>query len=297
VPSSPPTQRVIQILNVMAHDPHEPLSLSEIARRLRLSTSTCQLILTSLADAGFVVRSSRDKSYTLGPALIHLGDAARSLTPVLRVVEQELGRLHEEVGFGCCAAVVRDEMLAVVARVGGADSFPVPAMAEGTWPFAAPIGATSVAWCSTEEIEAWLARSPRRDDAEYRKRLPVLLASIRDRGYAVWSFESTKQIADGQLQDVVDALSGNTHSEALLRQLVQNLAYSGTEGYPPSALRGRRRLPVGLVTAPVWRRSQDSAVEISVHVYDEAMPVAAITALGARVADVATRVAAAFGEG
>ena len=288
---------MIQILNVMAHDPHEPLSLSEIARRLQLSTSTCQLILTSLADAGLVVRSSQDKSYTLGPALIHLGDAARSLTPVLRVVEQELERLHDDVGFGCCAAVVRDEMLAVVARVGSADSFPIPAMAEGTWPFAAPIGATSVAWSSAAEIEAWLARSPRCDDAEYRERLPLLLASIRDRGYAVWSFESTQQIADRQFQDVVDALSGNTHSEALLRQLVQHLAYSGTEGYLPSALRGRRKLPVGLVTAPVWRGSQESAVEISVHVYDGAMAVPAITALGDRVADVASRVAATFRDG
>lgn len=287
----------MQILNALARDAQEPLSSSEIARRLGLSTSTCQVILTSLADAGFVVRSPQDKSYALGPALIHLGDAARSLTPVLHLVEQELVRLHEEVGYGCCAAVVRDEMLSVVARVGGPDDFPVPAMAEGTWPFAAPIGATTIASRPPREIDAWLERSPRRHDRAYCTRLPELLAGIREGGYAVWSFGSTQSIADAQFQQVVEALSGDTHSEAMLRLLVQNLVISGTEGYVPSELRGRGRVRVGLVTAPVWGRVSEPSIEISVHVYDDAMAAPALRALGRRAAEVEAVVGAATATG
>jgi predicted transcriptional regulator len=94
--SSPPTQRVVRILNLLARDPDQKLTVTAIARRLDLNLATCQAILATLADAGFIVRSSVDRTYTIGPALARLGDAARTLNPALAAVGEALEVLFRE---------------------------------------------------------------------------------------------------------------------------------------------------------------------------------------------------------
>jgi DNA-binding IclR family transcriptional regulator len=289
VASSPPTQRVVRILNLLAREPEERLSASVIARRLDLNLATCQAILASLTETGFVVRSSEDRTFTLGPALVRLGEAARSLNPALTIVGEALERIHAETGYACAAAVVRDGHLIVARRVGSHASFPVPALADGAWPLSAPIGITTMAWRSNEEVRAWFEGSPRADDAEYRARLPLVLESIRATGACVWRFGSTAQLLLPQFETLIDAV-GEGHDAGLVAQLVQRLAFAGTEAYLPEELDAEDRLAVGLITAPVWGFGADPSIEISVHVYRDAMPAPEARALARRVAQVRTEV-------
>src|SRR3954452_25523721 len=71
--ASPPTERVVRILDFLAGRPEERFGLSDLARRLGLSKPTCLGIVTSLTDAGYLVRDAGDKTYRLGPSLITLG--------------------------------------------------------------------------------------------------------------------------------------------------------------------------------------------------------------------------------
>jgi DNA-binding IclR family transcriptional regulator len=291
VASSPPTQRVVRILNLLAREPDERMSASVIARRLELNLATCQAILATLTETGFVVRSSEDRTFTLGPALVRLGEAARSLNPALTVVGEALERLHAETGYACAAAVVRDDHLVVARRVGSHASFPVPALADGAWPLSAPIGITTMAWRPAAEVDAWFEGSPRADDAEYRARLPKILASIRDTGSCVWRFGSNAQLLLPQFETLIDAV-GESHDANLVVQLVQRLAFAGTEAYLPDELAGDERVAIGLVTAPVWGFGADPSIEVSVHVYRDAVPAAEVRALAARVAAIRDEVSA-----
>ena len=72
----------------------------------------------------------------------------------------------------------------------------------------------------------------------------------------------------------------------------QRLAFAGTEPFLPEELDAEDPLAVGLITAPVWGLGADPSIEISLHVYREAMPRAAVKALAERVAQIRTEVAA-----
>jgi DNA-binding IclR family transcriptional regulator len=291
VASSPPTQRVVRILNLLAREPEERLSATQIARRLELNLATCQAILGTLAEAGFVVRSSEDRTFSVGPALVRLGEAARALNPALAVVGEALEAVHRETGYACAAAVVRDDHLVVARRVGSHAAFPIPALADGAWPLSAPIGITTMAWRPPAQVRAWFDGSPRADDDAYRARLPLVLASIRETGACVWGFGSTAQLLLPQFEALIDAV-GEDHDADLVRQLVQRLAFAGTEAYLPEELDAVDRVAVGLITAPVWGLGGDPSIEVSVHVYREALPVAEVRALAARVAAIREEVVA-----
>ena len=64
--ASPPTERVVAVLDFLARHPHGRFGVSELARRLGLSKPTCLGIVTTLTDCDYLVRDSADKTYRLG---------------------------------------------------------------------------------------------------------------------------------------------------------------------------------------------------------------------------------------
>jgi DNA-binding IclR family transcriptional regulator len=277
------------VLNLLAREPDEPLTASEIARRLELNLATCQSILATLTETGLLIRLPEDRTFALGPALVRLGDAARSLNPALAVVGEALERLHADTGYGCVAAVAQADRLVVTRRVGARGSFPVPAFADGAWPLSAPIGITTMAWRTQREIDAWFEGTARADDDEYRARMVRVEAAIRETGWCVWQPGSTAQLSLPQFESLLDSV-GDGHERELMVQLVQRLAFAGTEAYLPEELTGKRRVSVGLITASVWNVGADPSIEVALHVFQESMPVAEVRRLAERVASVRAEV-------
>lgn len=74
--TSPPTERVLAVLGVLAAQPTRSFGLSELARRADVSKPTCLGIVTVLAEQGFLLRDA-DAAYRLGPAFVPVGRAAR----------------------------------------------------------------------------------------------------------------------------------------------------------------------------------------------------------------------------
>src|SRR4051812_2013680 len=96
--ASPPTERVVRILDFLAGRPEERFGLSDLARRLGLSKPTCLGIVTSLTDAGYLVRDAGDKTYRLGPSLITLGHKAQESMRASPAARGELRRLSARFG-------------------------------------------------------------------------------------------------------------------------------------------------------------------------------------------------------
>ena len=117
---SAPTARVVRVLEALRLHAGAGLRYAELAHDADVSQATCHAILATLADAGYVVRDPSTKAYSLGPALLGLGDAAARAFPEVRLAHAELDALATETGLRCHAAKVVDDAITVVAVAGAA---------------------------------------------------------------------------------------------------------------------------------------------------------------------------------
>ena len=156
--TSPPTERVVAVLDFLARHPHDRFGLSELARRLGLSKPTCLGILTTLTESDYLIRDGADKAYRLGPKLISLGHTAQESMRVNPAAREELRRLSLAYGTTAALSAVIDDRITLLELVGppGAD---VGVRVGQSYPFAPPVGLMFVLW-DDEALRDWLAREP-----------------------------------------------------------------------------------------------------------------------------------------
>lgn len=74
---APAVVRAAQILDHLAGRPTLPLSMTEIAEAVGVNPASTLAILQALTEAGYIVRHPRHKTYSIGPAMLITGHAAR----------------------------------------------------------------------------------------------------------------------------------------------------------------------------------------------------------------------------
>ena len=242
---SPPTERVIAVINLLTAHPDKRFTLTDIIRQLDITKATCHALLQSLTRAGFVVRHS-DKTYTLGPAMVAAGRVAQKSFSALAAARPEMETLAAEFDAVVSAAAVVGDELVIVERVGpdsGSDQLQVG----HAMPFSPPLGMPFVAWGDAGEFDRWLARSRHHHSPEEQQRWQQVAAGVRELGYGVERMtESWRQVRAlvGELAD--DQLSPQVRD--LLSGLVAEI---GPDHYLPEDIRVADRLPVSVIYAPV----------------------------------------------
>ena len=181
--ASPPTDRVVRILDFLAGRPEERFGLSELARRLGLSKPTCLGIVTSLTDAGYLVRDAGDKTYRLGPSLITLGHKAQESMRVSPAAREELRRLSARFGVTAALSGVIDDRITLLDLVAPAGARPGVEVGQ-SYPFAPPVGLMFVLWDDEAERD-WLAKEPTIPLRTNTDRLNRVIAVCRADGYLV----------------------------------------------------------------------------------------------------------------
>jgi len=179
---SPSARRAAQLLEYLARRRDQSFSVSELARDLGLNRATCQAVLMALEEAALVRRDPRTKAYSLGAALIPLGDAALSSLPVVDEARAEVERLASTTGVEAVSAIALERDLLIVAVAGTPQRF-VLRVGQSV-PLAPPFGAAFVAWSDDARIEAWLAGAGAMSD-EQRARYIAALRAVEERGYSV----------------------------------------------------------------------------------------------------------------
>ena len=124
--ASPPTDRVVGILDFLAGRPGERFGVSELARRVGVSKPTCLGIVTSLTDAGYLVRDPTDKTYRLGPSLITLGHKAQESMRVSPAAREQLRRLSSRFDATASLSAVVDDRITLLDLVAPAGARPGP---------------------------------------------------------------------------------------------------------------------------------------------------------------------------
>ncbi|WP_228000401.1 IclR family transcriptional regulator [Nocardia australiensis] len=187
---SPPTERVVQILNLLADTPREQLTLTQVASSLGLNKPTCLGILTALTDAHFVTRDE-SKSYGLGPALLRLGAAAESGLANLDLVRPVLAELHDRVGVSCVLSTTHQGQIVIVDRLGTVIPGDRQDLIAERYSLTPPLGLVNIAWEHDDVVDAWLNRSPLIPLGAGKDKVRTIIDNGRERGYLIQRLTTT----------------------------------------------------------------------------------------------------------
>lgn len=180
-----PNSRVIEVMNFLAAHPTEAFTLAEIAARLGLSNGSAHRVLTTLAEAKYLTRHPKHKTYSLGMVMVAIGQAALAQHRDIDVVRQEVAAVADDLKVQCMASVVVGGEMLVVACEGTPASF-VPANRVGErWPFVPPLGMGFAAWGDEGARQDYLSRAPAALSDEAYDRLAKGIELFRQRGYGM----------------------------------------------------------------------------------------------------------------
>ena len=257
--ASPPTQRVVDVLDFLARHPHDRFGVSELARRVGQSKPTCLGIVVTLAESGYLVRDPADKTYRLGPSLISLGHVAQESMRIGPPARDQLRRLSSKFGTTAALAAVVDDRITLLELVGppGAD---VGVQVGQSYPFAPPVGLMFVLW-DDDALRDWLAREPTvplRTDTERRDRV---VADCRRTGYLV------ERLTPGgrRLYALMAGVSATLPDElrALLGELVSDI---GERVYLRDTDDDETRHDISVISAPVFDHYRRQVMVVSMQV-------------------------------
>ncbi|WP_433225377.1 IclR family transcriptional regulator [Microtetraspora malaysiensis] len=285
---SPPTQRVVAVIDHLVAARGRRLGLSALARELDISKPTCLGILTELVAAGYLVRDPRTLTYGLGPALVAVGRAAQGELVSGDVARRYLAPLSERYGVTCTAsAVVGDEIMILEAVVPhGAP----PVKVGERYPFAPPVGLMYVLWGPDEELDRWLGREPTLPVRMDREHLRAVVERCREAGYLVESLTPAGMRLHSLMAGVA-AYELPQEVRALVGEMVSSL---GERVYLGADLDPRRRHPVHLVAAPTYDAGGGQEMVLTLHV-GASVTGAEIARRGAELAAAASAVTAELG--
>jgi DNA-binding IclR family transcriptional regulator len=245
---SPAATRVVDLLEFLASHPADSFRLSEIARRLDFNKATAHGMLAELATAGFLYYDDADKTFRLGPALVHLAQVAvDDDASVVRIAEPEMRALAEDVGAQCLANAIIGDQFMVLAAYGKAS--------RGRGAFAGyrglvvpPIGMIFYAWAAQSRVDGWLDRigADARERARYRR----LLQTVAERGYSISADQELRE----RLDRVVEELARVPEEEAreALNSIIGDLAGGDHELVE---IAPERRYDTRQISAPVFDAS------------------------------------------
>ncbi|BBZ30497.1 transcriptional regulator [Mycolicibacterium madagascariense] len=255
--TSPPTERVVAILDFLARHPHDRFGLSELARRLALSKPTCLGILTTLTDSGYLVCDGVDKRYRLGPQLISLGHTAQESMRVDPSAREELRRLSAAFDTTAALSAVIDDRITLLELVGPSD---VGVRVGQSYPFAPPVGLMFVLW-DDHALRDWLAKEPTIPLRTDSHRLDHVITECRRSGYLVERLTPGGRRLYALMAGMSDTLPQEL--QALLGEMVSDI---GERVYLPGAGGARQRTDISVVSAPVFDHHHRQAMVVSLRI-------------------------------
>ena len=282
---SPPTERVVAVLDFLVARQGERFGLSELARRLGLSKPTCLGILTVLTTGGYLVHDPVTKVYGLGPALIAAGRVAQHDFAAATLARQRLADLSARYDTVCTASAVVGERIMVLERTGPQRAAASVKVGQ-TYPFAPPVGLMYVLWGGDRALDDWLARPPTLPVRTDRAHLRHLAGECRRRGYLVESLTR----AGMRLHSLMAGVAAYD-LPAEVRDLVgEVVAGLGERVYLDAELAARRtKHPVSLIAAPTFDADGNQELVLTLYV-GAAITGAEIARRGAALAAVADAV-------
>jgi DNA-binding IclR family transcriptional regulator len=254
--TSAPTERVLDVVELLARPGRERLRFSDVTRELDLTQATVHAILKTLWDRGWVSRDPADKTFSLGPALATVAARADVARPLAHAARAAVIELSAELGYRASVLERHADSLMITAYEGGDPSDPAGYPGERI-PYAPPFGVAFAAWDTADGQHAWIARTAASNPV-LAANLAESLARTRERGYDV----DLTTPALAQTAQLVGALQSDG-MPAHVRQIMDQLLVETMVGFTDDAAHGAR--PVATIAAPVFDEKDGVALILAVH--------------------------------
>ena len=249
--SSPPTERVIAVIELLGSEPARQFTLAEICRSLDISRATGHAILTTLSAHDWVTRDPSTAAYAWGPAMASLTKPADSL-----MYRGELQNLAAEAGTQVSLTRREGRSLVVVETVG--ECLTGPRISAGLrTPLVAPFGRDYVASATADVQKTWLETIGQPDPA-LRRRMAAVLKEIRHRGFVVERL--TREYV--RVYTALRALSADEEIDFITTQLARAFADLTTIDVLADEMDNAAAHSVATISAPIM--DTDGAVVMSV---------------------------------
>lgn len=268
---NPGVARTVAVLNFFADHASQAFTLTDVLRALKLSRATGHSLLGALAEEGYLYRNP-DKSYTLGPALIRVGAAARAGLNPLQAAMPEMRRLADELDVVCSAVFREGDNAVVRERASSMSHLGWAAQVARTVPLDPPFGIVFMAWDTPERIDRWLARIG--DDA-----------AMRDRVRAGLDFPRRHGFSPGLR---TEHLRGDAHARSLAHRVDKT-------DYLVNSLDAGATYDLAFVTAPVFDASGDVAFALGLMGFTRPVGGAQVVEIGTRLRQSCDRVSHMIG--
>jgi DNA-binding IclR family transcriptional regulator len=247
---SPPTERVIAVIELLGSEPARQFTLAEICRSLNISRATGHAILTTLTAHDWVTRDPANAEYAWGPAMASLTKPANSL-----VYRAELQALATDTGTQVSLTRREGQTMVIVETVG--ECLTGPRISPGLrTPLVAPFGRDYIAGSSKETQNAWL-EAIGQPDPGLRRRMTAVLKEVRQRGFVVERL--TKEYV--RVYTALRALSSDGEIDMITTQLARAFADLTTIDVLPDEMNTTAGHSIATISAPI---TVDGSVTMSV---------------------------------
>jgi DNA-binding IclR family transcriptional regulator len=257
--SSPPTRRVVDIIELLAERRGSTTRLSDIVHALGLNQATAYVILKELDEMGWVTRNPADKTFSIGAALVRLAGRIDQGPSIAHAARAAASAAATDTGYAASVSERVGGSLVITAFIAGSDD-QWSLSAGDRVPFAAPFGPAYAAWEPADERRVWIERSGVNSPA-FEKRLEEHLEETRRQGFSVerMSPEMVSAIpVMTRLQMDAQSDSVRDHLNEVLLEITGAPRASGKLG-------SRQRQYVGAITAPIFNQLGRVTHNICVH--------------------------------
>ncbi len=152
--------RALRLVDIVAGGPPEGQSLSDLARAIGTSKSSTLALARTLAHFGYLRDTRPGPRYTLGTALIRMGDIARQQLPLGDLCRPLLEELADATKMTSRVAICDEGYPVFIERVDGPGSvrFHAP-LGQREIPYATAAGKAILSAMSTREVRAMCAQT------------------------------------------------------------------------------------------------------------------------------------------
>lgn len=275
--SSPPTRRVVDIIEFLTERRGIPTRLSDIVHALGLNQATAHTILKELTDTGWVTRDPATKTFSVGGGLVRLARQIDDSPSVTHSAHAAATAAAASTGYAASVSERAGDQLVIAAFIAGRNEH-WTAAAGDRLPFAAPFGPAFAAWEPADERRAWVQRSGVTSRA-FAAQLVTQLDDIREQGFSVERLSPEMASAI----PIMTRLQAETLSDSMRDHLGEVLLeMTGSRTTPTTGAGSRQGLYVGAIAAPVFNQLGRVTHSICVHPFT-ALPPRKLLQLGRRL--------------
>jgi DNA-binding IclR family transcriptional regulator len=281
--------RAFDVLDELARNPGEPLTISEIARRTGMARATADSVLLALAERGLVKRGEDDRRFALGPTCIFLGDAARATNAGLSAAAEEAERLARELAAFVAVSILEGQQVRIASVSDFGPPFAVRTRVGQSIPLVPPFGAVFVAWEGEEAVGQWLDRGDL--SAKERERYLRALESVRRNGYSVAVAPTRRE----ELAETLESLTATPATPGEQRQRDRIIHEISHGEYLLESIEASSPVRVSQLSAPVFDARGHVTVSIRILGTGFEMDRGDLEILGSKLRDAAAQATRASG--